>query len=732
MRCATLPFVCLICLPDSRVNQIRIARTAKALGLHTISIYSAADVSSDHVHVADEAVPVPGPDTSAYTDIEAIIKIAKEKRVDAVAPGYGFLSENASFARAVSEAGMKWVGPPAEVIESFGIKHVARELAEKASVPIVPGSKGLVEDVDAAIACAESLGFPVMLKATGGGGGMGLVTCHKADEVRNGFQTATSRGQALFQNSGVFLEKYFPSARHVEVQVFGNGQGKAIHFGERECSIQRRHQKVIEECPSPFVSRYSGLRDAIGAGAISLAESVKYASAGTVELLVDNDSGGVYFLEMNTRLQVEHGITELCYGVDLVNLMLQQADEPLKDDFLDSLQHAHSTPVGHAIEARVYAENPVHDYAPSPGLLTEVRWQEGVRVDTWVSTGTVIPSCYDPLIAKVMCHRNTRESAAEDLEQALTRSIASGPPNNKEYLAAILRSDEFKHGNTLTSLLQKLKHSPSAISVLSGGAYTLVQDLPGRPKVGRGIPHSGPMDPVAFQIANILVGNELHVEALECTLNGPDLRFLGPATVALTGANMRATLDGLDLPMWTQVRIKAGQRLKIGSIQGNGCRSYLAVYGGFPEVAKYLGSKSTSPLVALGGYQGRSLATGDMLYIVQDPKKSKVKQDTSLPEKLRPVYTKHWNIMAMPGPHDIGYLTDDDINMIYSTIWKVSHNAARSGIRLIGPVPKWARSDGGEGGSHPSNVIEYGMYKISFSSRVFAFKNYEDFLERWR
>ena len=572
----------------------------------------------------------------------------------------------------------------------------------------MPGTKDLVADEITAVEEAEKLGYPVMLKATGGGGGMGLVTCYTAEEVRKGFQTATSRGQALFKNAGVFIEKFYAKARHVEVQVFGNGQGKAIHFGERECSIQRRHQKVIEECPSPFVTRYAGLRDAIATGAVSLAESVKYGSAGTVEFLVDNETGGIYFLEMNTRLQVEHGITELCYGVDLVNLMLQQADEPLTNDFLASLQSTHSTPIGHAIEARVYAENPVRDHAPSPGLLTNVEWAEGARIDTWVRSGTSISSNYDPLIAKVMCHRETRGAALDDLQKFLSHSNICGPPTNKDYLVAILQDEEIKKGNTLTEFIPKFKFSPPAIDVLSGGAYTLVQDLPARANVGRGIPHSGPMDPVALQIANALVGNALGTEALECTLTGPDLRFLGPATVALAGATMQATLDDEAFPMWQQVRVKAGQRLKIGKVAAEGCRAYLAVFGGFPNVAKYFDSKSTSPLVALGGYQGRALATGDLLSISSSHDDTKARQGIEIPKELRPTYSNHWDILAMPGPHDVGYLTNEDIQMVYDTTWKVSHNAARSGIRLIGPVPKWARADGGDGGAHPSNVIEYG------------------------
>lgn len=335
-----------------------------------------------------------------YTDGEQIIKIAKEKDADAIIPGYGFLSENAEFARQVKAADIAWVGPSSEAIEAFGIKHVARDLADKAGVPIVPGTKGLVENVDEAVKAAENLSFPVMLKATGGGGGMGLMTCSNPEEVKEGFKMVQSRGQTLFKNPGVFIERYYPASRHVEVQVFGNGQGDAIYFGERECSIQRRHQKVIEESPSPFVEKHQGMRNRLGDAAVSLAKSIKYGSAGTVEYLVDDKTGEFFFLEMNTRLQVEHGITELCYNVDLVELMLRQADAELaghgglSSEELKALQP--SGPNGAAIEARVYAENPLRDYAPSPGLLQLVEWKDfgGSRIDTWVSTGSTVTPNY--------------------------------------------------------------------------------------------------------------------------------------------------------------------------------------------------------------------------------------------------------------------------------------------------------------------------------------------------
>ena len=270
----------------------------------------------------------------------------------------------------------------------------------------------------------------------------------------------------------------------------------------------------------------------------------------------------------------------------------------------------------------------------------------------------------------------------------------------------ILDDPRFASVDTITRFLKDFKFAPHAIDVISAGAYTLIQDLPGRPTVGKGIPHSGPMDPMAFQIANMLVGNRRNMEALEITLSGPELRFVGPAIVALCGAPMEASLDGSEFPMWTKVKIGAGQRLKIGKTIAGGCRSYLAIFGGLPAVADYFGSKSTSPLVAIGGYQGRQLAPGDLLQISM-----KVPSDietVTLPECLHLSYKMDWEISAMVGPHDEGYFASEDIKMIYDTKWKVSHNASRSGIRLVGPVPRWARKDGGEGGAHPSNLVEYG------------------------
>ncbi|KAL2867403.1 allophanate hydrolase subunit 2-domain-containing protein [Aspergillus lucknowensis] len=695
----------------------RLIKAAKKLDIRTAAIYTVPDAESEHVRLADEAVQLQGEARAAYIDGEQIIRIATTHGAQAIIPGYGFLSENSAFARAVSAAGLVFVGPSPQAIESFGLKHTARELAVAAGVPVVPGSAGLVDSEDAAVAAAGSLGYPVMLKATAGGGGMGLVTCVDEGEVRGGFRTVRSRGQSLFKDAGVFVERYYPDSHHIEVQVFGNGRGKAISVGERECSIQRRHQKVVEECPSPFVEmRYPGLRRRLAACAVRLAESIEYGSAGTVEYLVDDRTGDFFFLEMNTRLQVEHGITELCFGVDLVELMLRQADAELagrggmSPEEMERLQSKCLQPTGHAIEARVYAENPARNYAPSPGLLQQVSWHTppGTRVDTWVRGGIMISPEYDPLLAKVMYHAATREAAVAGIEDVLQQSCICGPPVNLSFLLAIVQDRDFKRGNTITKFLDNFTYTSAAIDVVSGGSYTLVQDYPGRPTVGHGFGHAGPMDPIAFQAANVLAGNPVGTEGLEITLTGPELLFLGDAVISLCGPPIPAELDGTNMPQWSRVHVRAGQRLKIGKMPAH-CRVYLAVYGGLLNVAKWFGSKSTNPMVNVGGYQGRPLRAGDLLSVVDA---SDLPEErplvVSLPPGLRPKYTSDWTIQVMPGPYETGYLSTKDIEMFFSETWKISHNAARGGIRLIGPRPEFGRADGGEGGAHPSNVMEYG------------------------
>ncbi|ODQ54057.1 putative urea amidolyase [Saitoella complicata NRRL Y-17804] len=698
---------------------LRCIRSCTSANIPTVAIYTPADAASPHTLLATEKALLPGPNATAYLDIDAIIAICHERGADAVIPGYGFLSENADFARKCEEEGITFIGPSADVMVEFGLKHRARELAIKASVPVVPGTDLLTSEEDA-LSAAEKLGYPIMLKATGGGGGMGLQVCQSSGDISKAFNLVKSRGATLFKNSGVFLEKYYPDSRHIEVQVFGNGLGDAIAFGERECSIQRRHQKVVEECPSSYVaSTHPELRAKLCEAAENLAKSVKYESAGTIEFLVDDATGSFFFLEMNTRLQVEHGITELCYGVDLVELMLRQANlrrsssSGIPGDELAVMRNWRQGPQGASIEVRLYAENPARDFEPSPGTLQYVSFPEGdgIRVDGWVGTGSVVSPYYDPLLAKIMVHAPTRSEAIEKLVKVLTESKVQGTPTNKDFLAKIVASEPFAEGATLTNFLTtKFTYRPCAIDIKSPGAYTSIQDLPARRGVGNGVPESGPMDSLALRLANIIVGNAPGAECLEVTFNGPELLFYAPAAIAVCGAPMPMTINGKAVGMWERLVVRAGQTLKIGQVSTDGCRAYLAVRGGFPEVPIYLGSKSTSPSVLLGGYQGRTLVAGD--YLALDERTYQWAEEVTefvLPEVCRPRYTNEWEVWCMPGPYDSDdYMTAEDREMIYGTAWTVSHNSNRVGIRIMGPKPKWSRPDGGEGGSHPSNLFDYG------------------------
>lgn len=597
----------------------------------------------------------------------------------------------------------------------MGLKHEARAIAQAANVPIIPGT-GLLESAGAAVAAAKHLGCPVMLKATGGGGGMGLQICYSEQDVEKAFAMVESRATTLFKNSGVFLEKYYPNSRHIEVQVAGNGE-IVVAFGERECSLQRRHQKVIEECPSPFVERHPGLREKMLQAAVSYASQLKYKSVGTVEFLVDDETADFFFLEMNTRLQVEHGITELCYGVDLVHLMLRQADYELgghigiPSDVLKSL--GRPKPLGSAIEARVYAEVPLRDFAPSPGVLQHVYWPEGegVRVDTWVRSGQKITPLYDALIGKVMAYSpDGRVAAQKKMLAVLADTALQGTQSNLEYCSRILESDMFASGNTLTNSLSTFKFDSCSLQVIDPGVFTTIQDYPGRIAVGHGVPPGGPMDDVSARMANILVSNDFGVELLELTLSGPKLLFHEAAVVSVCGADLPVTLDGEPQPMWSRIVIRKSQILELGKVTGNGLRTYLAVKGGFPQIPKFLGSKSTAPELGFGGIQGRKLLIHDILNLSPQSRIWAAEATPlSLPPNVIPDFTENVTICCIDGPYaSEDVLTSEGYATLYEASWTVSHNSSRSGIRLEGPRLKWARASGGDGGSHPSNVLDYG------------------------
>ncbi|KAF9220649.1 hypothetical protein BS17DRAFT_714001 [Gyrodon lividus] len=720
---------------------VRIIRTAKRLGIHTVAIYTSSDALSPHVSLADEAAlledssETPGrSESKSYLSPSAIISVCNDRTVTMVHPGYGFLSENAEFAQAVIGAGMLWIGPQPDVIRSMGLKHEARALAAKAGLPLVPGSQGLVGTFEDALTVSRDVGFPVMLKATAGGGGMGLVICQDEEELSIRFKNTKERAEALFRHEGLFIERYYPSARHIEVQVFGNGIGDVVHMGERECSIQRRHQKVIEETPSPFFSRHPRLRKEMCDAAVRLCRSIKYASAGTVEFLVDDDTGNFFFLEMNTRIQasqsitsVEHPITEAIHpGVDLVELMIAQAVTQRTSNFgLDLNSPVLSQGVFnanldqgslHAIEARVYSENPADGFKPCPGVLqrVDIPVEEWLRVDHWISTGTNVTTFFDPLLCKLVVKGCTRAEAALRLAQALSACKIYGPPNNTAYLKAICESDTFKSGNATTTFLDTFEYTPRALTVVLGGIEATIQDLPGR-RIGLGMPRSGPMDFQSFKAANILTGNSPEKEGLEIiTLPGAGCKFTFhvPCVVAITGKLVTVKVNRVEVPMWARLVVPAKGTLEMsGGGGGTGFRVYLAVRGGFPEVPKYLGSKSTS--MGLGGYQGRALKPGDQLALgncLPRPEESQDPIPFVLPSSLVPIYPKDWVVNVLAGPHDDEeFLTPKGNTTFYSTQWTISSSSNRMGIRLQSKnVLQWARADGGEGGSHPSNILDNG------------------------
>ena len=422
------------------------------MGIRAVAVYSDADADLPYVREADEAVRIgPAQPAASYLDAAALIEAARKSNAAAVHPGYGFLAENADFARRVIEAGLTWVGPDPGAIEQMGDKIRARNLMEQAGVPVSPGTREPVTDVDTAVIEAERVGYPVMVKAAGGGGGIGMGAATDEAGLRAAFETARSRAERFFGSPAILLERYVERARHVEVQILGLADGRVLALGERDCSVQRRHQKVAEETPSPGVS--AGLREQMLAAAVQAGEAVGYRGAGTVECLVDAEAGSFVFLEMNTRLQVEHPVTELVTGIDLVEQQfLIAAGEP------PSFDPAAVRPAGHAIELRIYAEDPVR-FLPGPGTITE--WDEpvgdGVRVDAGYRAGNTVTPFYDPLLAKLCVHGADRAQALDRARQAAAAFRIAGPKTNLAFHADLLTSPEFVRGDYDTSLVSKLR-----------------------------------------------------------------------------------------------------------------------------------------------------------------------------------------------------------------------------------------------------------------------------------
>ena len=432
---------------------LRVIRACRELGVETVAVYSTADRDSLHVRFADDDVCIgPGPSRESYLVVPRLIAAAEITGADAIHPGYGFLAENAEFAETVNASGLTFIGPTPDQIRSMGDKATARRLAKEAGVPTVPGSPDTIADLDEALRVAAEIGYPVIIKATAGGGGKGMRVARNPEEFGQSFSLAQNEALSAFGNGSVYIEKYLARPRHVEIQIMGDKHGKVVHLGERDCSVQRRHQKLIEEAPSPALT--DDLRDQMGNSAVRLAAAIGYSGAGTIEFLLDED-GSFYFMEMNTRIQVEHPVTEMVTSFDLVKEQIRvAAGEPL------SWQGSGLRLRGHAIECRINAEDPYRNFQPSPGTITAYHppGGPGVRVDSHVYAGYHVPPFYDSLLAKVIVHGNCREEALTRMRNALDTFVLEGITTTIPFLGRVIRHPDFVAGKIDTKFLERESH----------------------------------------------------------------------------------------------------------------------------------------------------------------------------------------------------------------------------------------------------------------------------------
>jgi len=683
----------------------RVIKTLKKMGIESVTIYSEADKHASFVMNSDISVALHGISLDeTYLDYKKIIDICKEYDVDAIHPGYGFLSENVDFVKACEDNGIVFIGPESNHIEDFGLKHTARDIAKKSGVPLLEGSE-LLDSLEDAKETAKSIGYPVMLKSTAGGGGIGMKLCFSEDELVDAYDSVIKLAGSNFSNSGVFLEKYIETARHIEVQIFGDGKGNIKTLGERDCSIQRRNQKVIEETPAPNIS--NELRVQLFEASYKLGKAVDYKSAGTVEYIYDVSDDKFYFLEVNTRLQVEHGITEEVCGVDLVEWMIRIA----AGDNTPLVEYEHN-PKGHAIEVRVYAEDGGKNFQPSTGLITKVELPEDVRIDTWIEDGCEVSPFYDPLLVKIITVSEDRESNIIKLQKSLEKSRIYGIESNLSYLEAISKESFFTESKFYTKVLDSFEYKAKKIDVIKSGTLTTIQDYPAREGYWAvGIPPSGAMDSLTPRLLNKLLGNKEDVPFIEMTFIGATYKFRQDSIIAIGGADMSAKLNGELVSMYEALEVKCGDTLEFKKVKGDGNRTYLAIDGGF-DSAKYLGSSSTFTLGEFGGHGGRALKAGDVLSF-----NGSINQ-TITPLCETPELTNEWEIGVVYGPHGSpDFFTNDDIKEFFDASWEVHFNSSRTGVRLIGPAPKWAREDGGEAGLHPSNIHDnaYAFGTIDFT-----------------
>lgn len=673
---------------------VRIERTLKKMGIKSVAVYSKADRDSLHVENADEAVFIgDGSAKETYLDVNKIIEAALKTGAEAIHPGYGFLSENTDFAAECEKNHIKFIGPDSNQIKLFGLKHSARELAQRAGVPLLSGT-GLLKGIDEAVESAEKIGYPVMIKSTAGGGGIGIRICENKDELVAGYDNVCHLAESNFNDSGVFLEKYIRKARHVEVQIFGNEYGETAVLGERDCSVQRRNQKVVEESPAPNLSEE--VRQQMYTAARSLAKTSGYRNAGTVEFLYDESDEKFYFLEVNTRLQVEHGITEEVYGVDLVEWMIKESAGELK-----GIDNFKAVPDGHSIEVRVYAEDSINNFRPGTGKIDDVVFSDKARVETWIRKNIEISSLYDPMLAKLIVHSDSRESAVKKMADVLEESEIYGVTTNLMYLKSFIATSDYKAGKLFTKMLDGFMPEENALEVLDGGLQSTVQDADGM--IGYwtvGVPPCGAMDSYSFRIGNKLLGNSPDSAGIELTMRGGTYRFRTTASFCITGADMSATLDGKTIPMYTVVTAEPMQELKFKTCT-KGMRTYLLVAGGI-KVPQIMGSYSTFCDGKFGGHNGRALRTGDVLHLSD---KCYTDSVNAFDKKYIPKIDNIWTIGVIPGPQPTyEYLQPEYLRTLTESEYTVNFNSARTGIRLNGPIPQWVREDGGEAGLHPSNI----------------------------
>ncbi|MBS1509826.1 MAG: acetyl-CoA carboxylase biotin carboxylase subunit [Bacteroidetes bacterium] len=429
---------------------LRVIRTCKEMGIKTVAVYSTADKDSLHVKFADEAVCIGKPASAeSYLNMAHIMAAAEITNADAIHPGYGFLAENAKFAKICTDHGIKFIGPTPEMINAMGDKITAKQTMIKAGVPVVPGVEGLLEGVEHAKSAAKEIGYPVMLKATAGGGGKGMRVVWSEDEIEKAFENARTEAAASFKNDGIYMEKFVEEPRHIEIQVIGDQYGQVCHLSERDCSIQRRHQKLVEESPSPFMT--PELRESMGQAAIKAASSINYEGVGTIEFLVDKYRN-FYFMEMNTRIQVEHCVTEEVINYDLIKEQIMIAAG-------DKLSGKNYIPVMHAIECRINAEDPYNDFRPSPGKITVLHQPggHGVRVDSHAYAGYIIPPYYDSMIGKLIAVAQTREEAIDTMSRALSEYVIEGVKTTIPFHLQLMKNPDFRSGNFTTKFLETFK-----------------------------------------------------------------------------------------------------------------------------------------------------------------------------------------------------------------------------------------------------------------------------------